>query len=225
MVPLRSTLAALMLVLVSHSVRGTEPADRVHAWLAAQQDIRTWTAEFIQVRTLKTLTQPLASQGRVWFSAPDRFRWELGDPAQTIAVRQPGQMLVIYPLLRRAERYPLDGQASGPWRDALALLEAGFPRNQQELEKRFRITAQTIEDGTVTVALEPKSASARRLMPRLRIGFGDEDLLLRFTELHFADGSTMRNNFQKPDLNIPIRSELFAPELGADYKIVEPLQK
>jgi hypothetical protein len=35
-------------------------------------------------------------------------------------------MLVIYPKLKRAERYPLHDQAAGPWKDTLALLEAGI---------------------------------------------------------------------------------------------------
>src|SRR5436853_7123535 len=103
-------------------------------WLEAQKNIQTWTADVTQTRALKTLSKPLISHGHVWFTAPNRFRWEIGSPAQTIAVRQPEQMLVIYPRLQRAEKYPLNGQAAGPWKDTLALLEAGFPRSQAELE-------------------------------------------------------------------------------------------
>src|SRR5207253_1472077 len=69
------------------------------AWLSAQTNIQTWSADFAQTRTLKSLTQPLMGTGRVWFAAPNRFRWELGNPAQTIAVRQPDELSVIYPRL------------------------------------------------------------------------------------------------------------------------------
>src|SRR5438132_12037524 len=55
-------------------------------WIAAQANIHTWSAEVVQTRTLKSLTQPLTAQGHVWFEAPNRFRWELGNPPQTIAV-------------------------------------------------------------------------------------------------------------------------------------------
>src|SRR5262245_17564050 len=91
-------------------------------WLNAQTNIQTWSAEVIQTRALKSLTMPLMATGHVWFAAPNRFRWELGNPPQTIAVRQPDQMLVIYPKLKRAEKYPLDGEHTGQWRDTLALL-------------------------------------------------------------------------------------------------------
>src|SRR5262245_39161944 len=101
----------------------------VSTWLAAQTNIQSWSADFVQTRTLKSLTQPLTATGHVWFAAPNRFRWELGHPAQTIAVRVTEELLVIYPRLKRVERFLLTGEQTGAWRDALALLEAGFPRS------------------------------------------------------------------------------------------------
>ena len=41
-------------------------------WLDAQTNVSTWSAEFIQTRTLASLTQPLTATGRVWFAAPNR---------------------------------------------------------------------------------------------------------------------------------------------------------
>ena len=132
------------------------------AWLNAQTNLQTWSANVTQTRSLKSLTQPLVAQGRVWFAAPNQFRWEIGEPATTIAVRQPEQMLVIYPKLRRAERYPLHGDQAGPWKDTLALLEAGFPRGQSELDARFKVISQSASNGVHEVVLQPRSASARR---------------------------------------------------------------
>src|SRR5262249_22782822 len=108
------------------------------SWFAAQTNIQTWTSEFIQTRTFTSLTQPLTATGHVWFAAPNRFRWEWGNPPQTIAVRAPQEMLVLYPRLRRVERYPLTGDQTGPWRDALELLETGFPRSEAEMASRLK---------------------------------------------------------------------------------------
>ena len=66
-------------------------------WIAAQANLRTWSADVVETRALKTLSQPLVSAGKVWVAIPDRFRWELGQPAQTIALRQPDQLCIIYP--------------------------------------------------------------------------------------------------------------------------------
>src|SRR5438552_7372250 len=171
------------------------------AWLDSQIHIHTWSAEVIQTRALKSLAQPLTASGRVWFAAPNRFRWELGNPPQTIALRQPDQMLVIYPKLKRAEKYPLTGAHAGPWADTLALLEAGFPRSQSELESRFRVESEATANGVHEVTLQPKSASARRMMPHIKIAYATTDFSLRSTELLFADGSTMSTDSTNAELN------------------------
>src|SRR6185436_14406503 len=106
----------------------------VNGWLSSQTNLQTWTADFLQTRTFRTLTQPLVATGHIWFATPNRFRWELGSPARTIAVRNADEMFVIYPRLKRAEKYPLGGSAPGEWRDMLSLLDAGFPRNRADLD-------------------------------------------------------------------------------------------
>lgn len=197
----------------------------VSNWLSAQTNLLTWSADVTQTRSLKTLAQPLVAQGRVWFAAPNRFRWEIVSPSQTIAVRQLNELLVIYPKLKRAERYPLNGNQAGPWKDALALLEAGFPRSRAELDERFKILSQSVSNDLCELTMQPTASSARRLMPQIKIAFSTNDFALRATELRFADGSTMRNDFSNPKLNPKLEDGLFAPKLEGDFKIVEPLKK
>jgi outer membrane lipoprotein-sorting protein len=195
------------------------------AWLSSQTNIQTWSANVIQTRTLKSLTEPLTATGRVWFAAPDRFRWELGEPPRTIAVRRADEMLILYPNLKRVEKYPLAGDGAGPWRETLALLEAGFPRSKAELESRFRVMGEQAIHGIHEVTLQPRSASARRLIPQIRIAFGIDDFSLRATELEFADGSMMRNDFTNGVLNPRLDESLFAPHLDPTFKVIEPLKQ
>ena len=214
-----------LICLATERMRAANADSVLAAWLNAQTNVQTWSASVIQTRALKSLTRPLTATGHVWFAAPNRFRWELGDPPQTIAVRQADQMLVIYPKLKRAERYPLTGEQTGPWRDTLALLEAGFPRSPAELESRFRLVRQTTSNHVQEVTLQPRSASARRLMPQIKIAFTTDDFALRATEVQFADGSTMRNDFTGAVLNSKLDEATFSPRLEDDFKIVEPLKR
>jgi len=199
-----------------------ESNDLISAWLVAQTNIQTWTADFTQTKTLKSLVQPLTAPGHVSYAKPDRFRWELGRPPQTIAVRARDEMRVIYPNLKRVELYPLN--QAGQWRDALALLEAGFPQSRTDLDSRFRITSQSLTNGACELALQPRSTAARRMMPLIRIAFDTNNFSLRATELRFADGSSLRNDFTNAVLNPKLDDTLFAPEIGSDFKIVEPLK-
>ena len=171
---------------------------------------------------MSTLTQPLTARGRVWFGAPRRFRWELGDPPQTIAVRQPAEVLILYPRLKRAERYPLDAASAGPWKDAMALLDAGFPRSRAELDATFAIAALTETNGLHTLALQPRSAAARKLMPEIQLTFSLRDHVLRATQLRFTDGSRLRNDFTNIVTNPRLDDALFAPVIGADYQVSQP---
>jgi outer membrane lipoprotein-sorting protein len=63
------------------------------------------------------------------------------------------------------------------------------------------------------------------MMPLIKIAFSPQDLSLRSTELQFADGSSMRNEFTKQQLNPKLDETLFNPPISSEYKIVEPLKK
>jgi outer membrane lipoprotein-sorting protein len=225
------SIRLLLLLLLQFSLLARRPASAadvsplVASWINAQANIQSWEADFLQTRSLKSLAHPLTATGHIWFAAPNRFRWELEHPPQTIAVRAPDEMLVIYPRLKRVERYPLSGDKTGPWRDALGLLEAGFPRSKSEMESQYQILSQTVTNQTGELTLQPKSAAARRMMPQIKIDFDTANFTLRGTELQFADGSTMRNDFKDPKSNPRIDDNLFAPQIPADYKVIEPLKK
>jgi outer membrane lipoprotein-sorting protein len=134
-------------------------------------------------------------------------------------------MFVIYPLLQRAERYRLDAKTPGEWREALALLEAGFPRDRADLESRFRVLSLTETDGSWQVALQPVSAFARRMMSEIRIGLATNDFSLTSTELVIVDGSRMRTDFTNGVLNPAFDDKVFGWEPGPDFTITEPFAK
>ena len=195
------------------------------AWLATQTNLHTWTADLTQTRTLKTLTQPLTATGHLWFATPNRFRWELGSPARTIAVRNADEMFVIYPRLKRAEKYPLGGNTSGEWRDMLSLLDAGFPRNRVDLDSRFQVLSLAETNGAWQLTLQPRSAFARKMMREIRVGLATNDFSLTSTELVFVDGSRMRNDFTNSVLNPAFDEKIFNWTPDPDFKVTEPLAK
>ena len=215
----------LVLGAIAPRARAAEFSPTLTRFLSAQTNLHTWSADLTQIRQLKTLTQPLTSTGHVWFAAPNRFRWEIGVPAQTIAVRGGDEMLVIYPRLKRVEKYPLNGEKMGQWKDTLALLEAGFPRSQVDLEKQFKVVSVIATNDVNIATLQPRSASARRMMPQITLAFATNDFQLRATELQFGDGSTMRNEFRNAELNPKLDATLFAPRLEPDFKVVEPMKR
>ena len=218
----RASWSAAVFALILFFASEAFGATNIALFLEAQADLKSWTADFVQTRTLKSLKQPLKSPGHLYFAAPNAFRWELGEPTQTIAVRSSNDVLLIYPPLKRAERYSLAPGEHSPWQDMLSLLEAGFPRNQQELESRFNISSERVLDGKLHVVLQPKAASARRWMREMELVFDNQSKTLAATELRFADGSSLRNDFSNERKNPAIDPQLFNPQIPPEYKIAEP---
>lgn len=221
---LRVFLALLLLSTGARAVYAQDTGALLDRWWAAQTNLQTWTADLIQTRSLKVLSQPLVATGKVWVAVPGRFRWELGQPAQTIALRQPDQLFIIYPRLKRAEKYSLTGVPPGPLKDALALLDASFPRDRATMEARFRLLSAMETNSMLQMTLQPKSASARKFISEILLGFRTNDFSIAITEMKFADGSTLRNDFTNAVLNRPIAPAVFEAKLGPDFTVVEPLR-
>jgi len=224
--PPRCCLVLLTLTLTLALTQAAPSADShtLDHWLTAQTKVDTWSADLLQTRHLKALNQPLLTPGRVWFKAPNLFRWELGNPVRTVAIREPERLVLLYPALKRAEIYPLTGDREGPWRSSLALLEAGFPRHRSQLESQFDIVSATSQDppGNWTLELAPKDKNARRWISRLQVVLQLPSLNLTATELEFGDGSRLRNDFTNILLNPPLDPTLLNAQIPADYSVVTP---
>ena len=227
--PLSSLLRILGIVLgitaiVADAQQNPGTDAQFNKWFEVQTNTQSWSADFIQTRHLQVLNQPLVSTGKVWVTHGE-FRWELGQPVQTIVLRQPDQLLIIYPRLKRVEKYPLGAVPSGPIKDALALLDATLPRDRATMEKDFRLLSASETNAVLQMTLQPRSESARKFISEIVIGFHTNDFMIAATEMKFADGSTLRNDFTHVVLNQPIAPGRFQMKLPPDYTVVEPLKQ
>jgi outer membrane lipoprotein-sorting protein len=211
--------------MVSDAASAADDGDRaLRRWLNAQSTVTSWTADVVQTRKLRSLVRPLTSQGKVWFVQPSRFRWQLGDPPRTIAVRSDNVLVVMYPRLRQAERYAAGDDVDQSWQQALDLLEIGFPADAETFLSRYELMSTLLTDGVWTFDLRPAARSARRLLEAVRLEVSDEDLVLLATELVFPDGSKMRNDFSRHAVNPNLDAALFSVEIPGDFEVVDPLE-
>lgn len=216
--------AFLVFLFLTAGLRAADYDAQFNKWFEVQTNLQSWSGDFTQTRTLTVLNQPLISPGKVWVK-PGEFRWELGQPVQTILLRGPDELLIIYPRFKRAEKYPLDTVPSGPMKDALALLDASLPRDRATMEKNFRLVSATETNSVLQMTLQPRSEAARKFIGEIVIGFHTNNYVIASTQMKFADGSTMRNVFTNVLLNVPIDPKMFSAELPSDYTVSEPLKK
>ena len=208
---LKLLLCCFLFSLATTVSRAADYDAQFNQWFAAQTNLQSWSGDFTQTRTLTVLNQPLVSPGKVWVK-PGEFRWELGQPVQTIVLRQPDQLLIIYPRLKRAEKYPLDAVPTGPMKDALALLDASLPRDRAQMEKNFTLLSAVATNATLQMTLQPRSEAARKFIGQVVIAFRTNDFTIAATEMKFADGSKLHNDFTNVVLNAPVAEKLFTAE-------------
>jgi outer membrane lipoprotein-sorting protein len=221
---LRAGLLAVWLCLAGGVVFGQHTDPILGAWIEAHQKLQTWSADLVQTRHLAALAQPLVATGRVHYSQPGLFRWELGQPPETIAIRSTNSLLLVYAGLKRAEHYSLTPNQGGPLRDALTLMDAGFPKNEATLRERYLLSTHPAADGFCRIELEPRAAASRRLVTRVSLTFQTNVFSLASSEIVFADGSRLHNQFTRSVSNQPLPPDLFATNLPPDFKLVEPFK-
>jgi outer membrane lipoprotein-sorting protein len=152
------------------------------------------------------------------------FRWELGHPPQTIVIRNPNALLILYPRFKRAEIYALDKIPPGPLKDAMALLDVSIPRSRAALEEHFQLLSATITNSVLQLTLQPKS-SAKQFIGAVIMGFHTNDYVIADSQMNFSDGSTLRNEFTNVVFNQPMDPKLFETNLPPDYTVVEPMNQ
>jgi outer membrane lipoprotein-sorting protein len=214
-----AVIAAWMGWLASPAQGAAESDSVLEGWLAASSNLTSFQATVVQTRHLKAFTQPLVSTGRVWFANPGRFRWELGNPTQSIALRSEDSLVVLSPRLLRAERHAVGTGTRGPAKELMELLDVGFPRDAREFKTRFDLVEVSTNLSAWVLRMRPRSSMARRMMPQLSVDLEASTLALRATELTFADGSRLRSDFSDIVTNAPLSAELFRTNLDARWKI------
>ena len=107
----------------------------------------------------------------------------------------------------------------------MALLDASLPRDRATMEQNFRLLSAAETNSVLQMALQPKSASARQFIGEIVIGFHTNDFTIAATEMKFADGSILRNDFTNVVLNRTMDPKLFEANLPPDYTVVEPLKQ
>lgn len=175
----------------------------VDRWIARQASIRTLSADFTQTRALRVLRNPVASNGRLYFKAPDDFRWEVGSPAKTIVMRHGDDIRVIEPQKKtmKVEAIELGKREAG-------MMEFPFVKNRADLEKRFKIQDLQVEGGVCRLKLAPRDAAG--FLTGVNLTFDTVEGHLLTLEMTFRDGSSMRNEFSNVKVNEKLPEGIFS---------------
>jgi outer membrane lipoprotein-sorting protein len=190
-------------------------------WLAHQDEIRTVQADFTQTRSLRVLRDPIATPGRLWFSAPGSFRWELGDPAKTIVLRRGDSAFLIEPAKKHAERLdPASFSGKPGAANPMPMMNFPMAKSFDDFNRQFEVEAISTDGDRCHAELQPRDPQARKFLDTLSIDFDTGSGRLLSFEAKTRDGSSLRNDFTNVRLNQKIDPHVFDFDF-AGYEVVD----
>src|SRR5689334_1469738 len=136
-----------------------EIQDLVNRLQALHETSNSLEANFREERHMSMLKDAVVSQGKIWFTMPDKIRREIGGSTPSTTVINGRKMVIFYPKFKEAEAYDLEKRPM--LKDSLQALTAGL--NFRQVATYYNIEG-TQEGNEYQVVLTPKGAAIRKVV-------------------------------------------------------------
>lgn len=214
-----------ILLLAAFSAFAAEPKTRtldlapLARWIEKHSSIKSIEADVTQTRSLPALRNPVGADGKFWYVAPAKFRWQIGDPPRTLAIGNGAHLTVIDTRRRTATRTNLSASEAATDVDALGMFEFPFAATFAEFREKFEVRDIQLDGSVCRVEMLPRNTAARRHLSRIVLQFDTESGHLLAFEAVTKDGSSLRNEFRNVRLDHRIDPALFEVDTtGYDVK-------
>lgn len=188
---------------------------QLETWLKRQASITSLDATFTQERKLPALKNPTTTEGRLSFVKPDKVRWQLGNPFETLAVSDGTTLTLI-------ESGPKTARKTGvnsPQAARFSLLSGQAFDSPGKFYQAFEIIESRVTSGIHQYTLKAKDRRVRSQIPWVFLDIDPGKNELRALELELQDKSRLRTVFHNPRFNVKLDDALFKPDLtGYDVK-------
>lgn len=182
----------------------------VKQWLATNLDVDTLKVEFTQTRKLTSLKSVIRQKGTLWVDrrGEGSFRWQTGDPPETIVTREGGQLLIVRPRSGQYERRPAGESGS-----IMAVLAEGFPRTLDEFQRKYHLVGVKSRGEVNRINVQPRGQLDRGVQILTFVTSRSRGVL-QALEVKLRDGSSQQIVFDKVERRLPLSAELFSPDLS-----------
>ena len=182
----------------------------VKKWMATNSGVSSVKIAFTQKRTMRSLKVPIRQSGTLWMDyGRSRFRWETGNPAQTIVTKKSGDLLIMRTLGKKFERRRF---SSGGNNQGMAVMAGGFPRSMSEFTRKYRVLSTEKRSNTFRIATQPLG-SAGKGVSQVTFIVKASGYRLVGMDIKLKDGSSIDTAFNRVQLNASVPANLFSPDL------------
>lgn len=205
-------LPFLVLPLLASSAFADEAA--LDAWLTRQTSLKSLDVGFTQERQLPALKEPTRTRGRVTFQKPDKVRWQLGEPMETLAVSDGATFTLLDAAKRTATRIPADS----PQAARFSLIGGKAFESPAAFREAFEIVEHRVTSGIHQYTVRAKDRRLRSQMPWIFLDIDPAKKELRALEFELKDKSRVRTVFENPRFDAKLPDSFFQPDLDG-YQI------
>ena len=203
---MRCLISLLALLALGIARADNAPLD---AWLKRQVSITTLDASFTQERRLPALKNPTVTPGHLSFSKPDKVRWQLGEPIESLAVSDGITLTLIDTATKTARQTGVDS----PQAARFSLLSGRAFQSPESFHQAFEIIDSRVSTGIYQYTLKSKDRRVRAQIPWIFIDLDPQKNELRALEMELQDKSRLRTVFQNFRFNQKLDDSLFKPDL------------
>src|SRR5436853_7910889 len=166
-------------------------------------------ADFQEQKTMRLMTKPIVSSGKIWFHAPNKFRREVSGTSPSVTISNGRDLWIYYPKFKSAEHYAL-GKRS-PVDAVIAAINTAL--NLENVEKTFRITGAKVATG-YELQLLPRSPSMKRMFQKFDLRL-NSDLVAERTDMVQPNGNRIVTIYSNQTrATIPGSTFEFTPPAG-----------
>jgi outer membrane lipoprotein carrier protein len=205
---MRCVLCLLFQLLILAQGLAEQPV--LENWLKRQATTTSLDCNFIQERQLPALKNPTVTRGRLVFSKPGKFRWQLGEPVESLAVSD-GKTLT---LVQFREKTAHQIAADSPQAARFSLLSGKAFESLEAFQQTFEIIETRINSGIHQFTLKPKDRRMRSQVPWVFLDIDPLKNELSAMEIELQDKSRIRTVFKTPRFNQPLPDSLFTADLS-----------
>lgn len=181
----------------------------IQHWLGTNANAATLKIDFTQTRTMKSLKVPIRQDGMLWLDyRTGLFRWQTGDPAQTIVTKHGQDILIVR---TPGQKYEVREAGSGA-SPGMGALATGFPKSLAEFREKYHVIGMLKQDNIFRIKTKPLGSAGRGIGDFTFVIEADRYRLLGI-EINLEDGSSLHTVFDSVALNQPIPQGIFTPDL------------
>ena len=199
-----------LLALTSVIAQAAPDTTVLDAWLKRQTSVTSLEASFTQERKLPSLKSPVSTPGKLMMQRPDKLRWELGNPIETLAVSDGTTMTLLQASDKSARQVGTDS----PQAKQFSFLGGNALASPEAFREAFEITDWRVSSGIHQYTLQPKERRMRANVPWVFLDIDPASNELRALELEMKDKSRIRTVFTNTKLNGKLPTSAFKADLS-----------